>query len=220
MRILVTAPAQPVTVARVQAIDPTFAQTLATVSPYFDSLGDTVKQQHLWMARRHQVSVQSGTLVLPTDPALFYFVVDLWKKITGQTLTSIYGVATPQAVATGTAPPPQAEVLTWSCAPGYMPGGTPGSCVPLPSAAPPVPVPTTAQVVPAAAVPPPVVAPTVTQMQEAAAAAAEPSVVDRISEWFNGELISGVPNKYLALGVGVGVLFFMDSPAPARRGRR
>jgi hypothetical protein len=182
-----------VTVTRAQVATQTTPDFV--LSPVFDTLPAGIQQQHLWIARRGQLTAQRGALPPADDPATFRWVVELWRTLTGDTITSIYGVPTPTAPVIPAAP----QVITAAVTPtaiALQPAPTP--VAPEVSAAVNTPAASSSPAIPA-------------------------DLLAKAKEWLDGETF-GIPNKFLAVGaVLVGAALFMGgngAPAPARRGRR
>lgn len=182
------------TVTRAKVAAAAGPEIVALLNPAFDTLSSITQQQQLWIARRSNIASNSGTLPPAEDQSIFQWVQALWRTLTGETITSIYGVPTPTAPVIPAAPQvitaaliPTAEVLT--------PAPTP--VAPEVSAAVNTPAAATASVLPSGA-------------------------LETVKQWFDGETF-GIPNKFLAVGAVLGVLLFGGGAAPAmpvRRGRR
>jgi hypothetical protein len=162
----------------------------AWLSPIFDTLPAQTQQQHLWIAQRSFVASSTGTLPPDTDPSVFQWVQSLWRTLTGETITAIYGVPTPTGLVVPDAP---AQITA--------------AIIPTATALQPAPTPVA-----------PAISAAVNTPAAATSAAIPTSILDPIKAWFEGDTF-GVPNKILAVGVLVGAFIFMgNAPAP-RRGR-
>lgn len=162
----------------------------AWLSPIFDTLPAQTQQQHLWIAQRSTVASLSGVLPPATDPAIFQWVQNLWRTLTGETITAIYGVPTPTGLVVPDAPA-QITATVMPTAVALQPAPTPVA---------------------------PEVSAAVNTPAAATSAAIPASIIDPIKTWFEGDTF-GVSNKILAVGVLLGAFIFMgNAPAP-RRGR-
>lgn len=83
-----------ITVQRIRAVDPKYGDAVAQISPYFDTASETVKLQHMWLARRHQWAVERDPRAdQPAD--LLAFVNSILQATGNSAVPSIYGTPSP-----------------------------------------------------------------------------------------------------------------------------